>query len=208
MRRAWNNWFHIMFSTYGQWLPGDNRGWRTRHHRDHIEGDYRHPVPSNRRDGLYGASRLSMKGPALLVPPQDRPIIGHLALESLSIMDVEVLAPAVTVGHVHMLARCDKRAPREVGRAVKRHVTTHLGRYLRWIHRREPPAVCENPAVAPECAWRGERDRRLWAKRGREKPVRDRGHQLRVFGYILDHQEENAWVWDFRKGPLAYAPRR
>jgi hypothetical protein len=39
----WNNWYHCMFHTYGAWLPGDHRGFRTRHHKKHIEGDYNHP---------------------------------------------------------------------------------------------------------------------------------------------------------------------
>ena len=41
MPRPWNNWFHCMTSAYGQWLPGDPKGWRERNHRKHIEGDPR-----------------------------------------------------------------------------------------------------------------------------------------------------------------------
>jgi galactokinase len=106
MLRAWNNWYHIMFSTYGQWLPGDERGWRTRHHRDHIEGDYNRRVYSRRADGLYGASRLSMSHPPVVLLPDERRTIGFLALESLAIQDIEVLALGVSIAHVHMLARC------------------------------------------------------------------------------------------------------
>jgi hypothetical protein len=29
-------WYHIIMSTYGSWLYGDARGFRTRHHREHI----------------------------------------------------------------------------------------------------------------------------------------------------------------------------
>jgi hypothetical protein len=32
-----------MGHTYGTWLPGDPKGFRTRHHREHIEGDYKKP---------------------------------------------------------------------------------------------------------------------------------------------------------------------
>ena len=38
-------WFHCISTTYGAWLYGDARGFRTRHHREHIVGDYRSPPP-------------------------------------------------------------------------------------------------------------------------------------------------------------------
>ena len=40
MPRAWNNWFHCTLTAYGNWLPGDSRGWREQHHRRHVDGDY------------------------------------------------------------------------------------------------------------------------------------------------------------------------
>ena len=36
----WNDWYHVMCHTYGTWLPGDPKGFRTRHHREQVEGDY------------------------------------------------------------------------------------------------------------------------------------------------------------------------
>jgi hypothetical protein len=38
-------WFHAIITTYGAWLDGDARGFRTRHHREHVEGDYKNPPP-------------------------------------------------------------------------------------------------------------------------------------------------------------------
>jgi hypothetical protein len=55
--RPWNDWYHCMGSTYGTWLPGDARGFRTRHHREHIEGDYRNPPPK----GMYEARHQQSK---------------------------------------------------------------------------------------------------------------------------------------------------
>ncbi len=49
--------------------------------------------------------------------------------------------------------------------------------------------------IAKENGWTG----KLWAVRGKVLPVKNRGHQLNVFQYILDHADEGAWVWDFRK---------
>jgi hypothetical protein len=41
----WNHWYHCMGNTFGTWLPGSPKGFRTRHHREHVEGDYKHPPP-------------------------------------------------------------------------------------------------------------------------------------------------------------------
>jgi len=45
--------------------------------------------------------------------------------------------------------------------------------------------------------WKG----KLWAKRSGINPIEDRAHQLSTFHYILRHQNEGAWTWDFREHP-------
>lgn len=53
--QPWNDWYHIMCHTYGTWLPGDPRGFRTRHHREHVEGDYKSPPhPDNTKTCTNG----------------------------------------------------------------------------------------------------------------------------------------------------------
>jgi hypothetical protein len=37
--RPWHDWYHCVANTYGTWLPGDPRGWRSCHHRERVEGD-------------------------------------------------------------------------------------------------------------------------------------------------------------------------
>ena len=65
--QPWRHWYHCNGSTYGTWLPGDPRGWRSRNHRVHVPGDYRTPPPPGRFDhaitalgGLIGPAILSM----------------------------------------------------------------------------------------------------------------------------------------------------
>jgi len=36
----WNHWYHVNGNTYGTWLPGDPRGWRSYKHKRHVEGEY------------------------------------------------------------------------------------------------------------------------------------------------------------------------
>jgi hypothetical protein len=45
MGKAWNDWYHVVVHVYGSWLRGDPRGWRARHHREHVDGDYKNPPP-------------------------------------------------------------------------------------------------------------------------------------------------------------------
>jgi REP element-mobilizing transposase RayT len=39
----------------------------------------------------------------------------------------------------------------------------------------------------------------VWAKRCGVHPIQDRQHQVNVFQYILDHAQDGAWTWDYRK---------
>ena len=57
----WNDWYHTTAHTYGTWLRGDARGWRARHHREHVDGDYRNPPPKGKYDALYQYSKSLMK---------------------------------------------------------------------------------------------------------------------------------------------------
>ena len=43
MHDPWRNWYHCMVGTYGQWLPGDRRGWCERDHHEHVPGNRSHP---------------------------------------------------------------------------------------------------------------------------------------------------------------------
>ncbi len=60
MSDPWRNWYHCMANTYGTWLPGDPRGWRSRHHREHVVGDYRNP-PKRSYANLHRKARSLMK---------------------------------------------------------------------------------------------------------------------------------------------------
>jgi hypothetical protein len=46
-------------------------------------------------------------------------------------------------------------------------------------------------------------DGKLWAVRSKIIPIKDRQHQLNTYRYILDHINESAWVWDFRRGVIS-----
>ncbi|MBI1345699.1 hypothetical protein GC163_05360 [bacterium] len=162
-------WFHIIISTYGSWLPGDPRGFRTRHHREHVEGDYRNPPADGIYDQRLEQSRQELKQPAVTLTPQWREVVGKALLERLQQQHGRVLAIACAAQHSHIqvqLPNVDARKP--VGIA-KKHATF----------------------VAHAAGFTGQ----LWSARGKIVRIRDVAHQRNVYRYILDHAREGAWVW-------------
>ncbi len=54
-------WFHITFSTYGTWLPGDPRGFRAWKHKLHSSGDYKSRPPQGEHAALQRYARDAIK---------------------------------------------------------------------------------------------------------------------------------------------------
>ena len=171
---AWRHWYHVIGTTYGTWLHGDKRGWRSRHHRQHVDGDYKAPPAPGKYDKLAEHARRQMKKPAVhLTKPQQR--IACLAMaEYLGQLNIEVLAVSQDHEHYHILARFPGDDPKPLVGLAKREATRRLAR--------------------------GGFTGRTWAKGSGPKAIQNRQHQLRVFGYIREHREQGAVVWDFRDG--------
>ena len=92
-----------MGNTYGTWLPGDPRGFRTPGHRQHIEGDYRNPPPEGRYAGLHASARQSMtRDPVRLSVPL-RVLVLDVFLKSFGKRRIEVACISVGKVHFHLL---------------------------------------------------------------------------------------------------------
>ena len=70
-------WFHIIITTHGAWLPGDERGFRTRHHRQHVEGDYKNPPPPGLYNGLKRSSEQSLKQEVVSLSDSFKQVVGE-----------------------------------------------------------------------------------------------------------------------------------
>jgi hypothetical protein len=174
------HWFHVTTHTYGAWLYGDPRGFRTRHHREHVEGDYKNPPPKGMYDEKHELSKNLLKQGAVILSSNWRAIIGTALKDKLVALGAQLLRLSVSRQHVHYLAKMPYELPREWTGIAKKH------------------------------AWFEARDRgwewMLWAKRSKATPVKDRKHQLNVYGYIGDHVIEGAWLWTFtdeKRPPVA-----
>ena len=68
----WNNWVHCCGSTYGTWVRGDPRGWRARHHREHVDGDYKNPPPPGKYKHEQARSKKLLKRQRVVLTPAQR----------------------------------------------------------------------------------------------------------------------------------------
>jgi hypothetical protein len=162
-------WFHLVLSTYGSWLPGDPRGFRTRHHREHVEGDYKNPPPAGKYEARHSRSQRLFKLPPVVFKSKWREIIGRALVGRLQLLGGFVLCIAVAGKHAHILAKLPSGDAREPCGLAKKHA---------WFEARDR-------------GWTGE----MWALRPKIIRIRTRGHQLNAYHYILDHENEGAWVW-------------
>jgi Transposase IS200 like len=167
-------WFHITIHAYGAWLYGDQRGFRTRHHREHIEGDYKNPPPDGKYDKELERSKKLMKQEAVSLTSDWRKVVGTALRENLTTLGAQVLCVSMSSTHAHILAKMPPGP-------TPRH----------WIGR----AKAKTSLIAKDHGWVG----KLWAVRCKVTPIKNRQHQMNTFTYILAHVDEGAWVWNFRK---------
>ena len=127
---AWNGWYHVNGNTYGTWLPGDPRGWRTKRHKRHVEDDYKKPPPQGSGDALHEHARALLKQPPVHLSPAERELAGQSLGEMLVHQKIEVIALSLDAVHFHLLARFrDKQVRPRVARAKK---TCHLPASQPW----------------------------------------------------------------------------
>ncbi|MBI3840119.1 MAG: hypothetical protein HY288_19530 [Planctomycetia bacterium] len=161
-------WHHVVLTTYGAWLPGDPRGFRARHHREHVEGDYKNPPPAEKFAAKERRSRESLSQDPVTLPPAMRPVVGEALCEKLTRLGAWVLCVAVSGQHVHLLAKLPAGPARHWSGLAKKHATF----------------------VLREHGWSG----KVWAVRSRATLVRTRLQQVNTYRYILRHADEGAWI--------------
>jgi len=163
-------WYHITVGTYSSWLPGDPRGFRSRDHRIHSSGHHRAPPPKGEHEALHHHAK-QLSGKAVKLTRQQRSCVGPQMLQNFLSRGNRVLAISVSALHVHILIQLPQSSvKREIGYA-KRQASFAL---------------------------RGQIKGRLWARDCGIKPIKNRSHHQQTYRYILDHEQEDAWVWSYR----------
>jgi REP element-mobilizing transposase RayT len=173
----WNHWYYVTAHVYGSWLRGDPRGWRSLHHREHVEGDYKQPPPRGVYDNLHELSKALMKRDAVRIAAELRQFVADAVAESLRRNGIEVVVISLDDRHLHVLARFPDHNPRHWIGLAKKHAS-HL--------------VRQHGLRSEEGG--------LWARRSRAQPIADREPQVKAVGYILAHAGRGARVWRFDRG--------
>src|SRR6185437_8982917 len=122
--------------------------------------------PSGMYDEKYERSKASLVQGPVILSPDWRAIVGTALKDKLLLLGAQLLRLSVNGQHVHYLAKMPPSVPRDWTGIAKKHA---------WFEARER-------------GWTG----MLWAKRSKATPVKDRAHQLNVFGYIGKHVQEGA----------------
>lgn len=173
----WNNWFHCTGSTYGTWLRGDPRGWRARHHREHVIGDYKSPPPKGTYDKLFEQSKQLMKRQRVILTRQQRELACRAMAEALRFHEVEIIDICIGAKHWHVLARFEP-----LGTFASRDEARRL---MGIAKKRSARALSDEGEIPVGGAW---------AVRCRPLPVKNRPHQLNIAKYIRAHSEKGAAV--------------
>ncbi len=166
---AWNAWYHVTVHVYGSWLRGDPRGWRARHHREHVEGDYKHPPPPGTYTHLHQYSQSLMKRDRVRIEKPLRQFVVDAIVERLKQDQIQVAIASLDSSHLHILARFpDHNVNHWIGLSKK-----HASHLLRQTGQRT-----QNGG--------------LWAKRNGVKPITDASQHQRATNYIADHASKGA----------------
>jgi hypothetical protein len=153
---TWNSWYHCTTHAYGSWLRGDPRGWRSRHDREHVDGDYRNPPPDGLYEKLHERSKRLMKRTRVRFDRDIRATVLLAVVERLQMESIPVAVASLNSSHPHVLARFDDQRCRWwIGRA-KYHASM-LGK---------------KRGIAPAGGY--------WAKLGGLKPNAYRAHQIKT----------------------------
>ena len=175
---GWNGWHHCIINTYASWLPGDPRGFRTRDHREHVDGDYKNPPPAGKYDALHEHASES-SDPRVVIPVKARPIALAAVLHALiDVHQIDTLVSSVGGLHCHVLSRFPEELLLRYDDPVRHYVGI--------AKERSAKALAKAGMLKPG---------RVWAKKGTIVPIKNRAHQVRVFNYIREHYKEGAAVW-------------
>ena len=158
---------HGICHYHRQWIPGDERGFRSRGHRIHSSGDYRNRPPLDEHSGLRKWVQRNMRDKPVRLSYEQSMVVGGAFVQKLARMDCQVMILACGPTHVHVLFQpSEDQVVRQLGKAKQFASLKCLDR-------------------------RGQ----LWGELSDVEDVIGPDDAKRVFRYIEDHRDEGAWIW-------------
>jgi REP element-mobilizing transposase RayT len=173
------NLVHVMCHYHRQWIPGDQRGFRSREHRIHSSGDYRHPPPPDEHERLRYHVQSRMNGKPVRLTTSQSAEVGAAFVCKLQKMDCTVIILSCGPTHVHaLLSASEQDVEKQVGKAKQ--------------------------FASLKCSGHSGQ---LWGAGCAIGAVENIRHARRVFAYIRDHEKkERAWIWRFDRTPRPSNP--
>lgn len=203
---GWHGRYHIIGNTYGTWLHGDPKGFRTLHHREYIDGDYKHPPPPGKYEHLYRRSLSLMSRDAVNLTPEARGIACRMMAAAMQYHHIELLVISDGAKHYHAVARfpCTPQWCQLLSSLDPKADGLQSVGFHRFDRTRRKSALDDPPrhyiGIAKKRAARALSDAGLvppggaFAKRCHVVPIEDRAHQLQAVPYVRDHYQEGAAV--------------
>jgi REP element-mobilizing transposase RayT len=112
--------YHIIWTTYGTWLPGDQRGW-------HEKGDWIVQAADAERERQ---ARESMKGSAVALNEEQRSIVQQTIIEHCRIRGWTLHAANARSNHVHVVVSAESK-PEEIRNQLKAWCSRRLSDHSR-----------------------------------------------------------------------------
>lgn len=183
--------YFLTWTTYGTWLPGDERGWVAK------PGQFRAPDQKRQRE-----SRQRMTEPALTFDAEQCRLIERTIAEHCRIRHWHLHAVTCRTNHAHVVVTATDHGPDTVMNQFKAWCT----RRLKELARRRCPNKPEAPAKDAESPLTGtasaeNKDRALakrigcrvrqnwWTQRGSKRWLNDAGSLQAAIRYVLEGQE-------------------
>lgn len=152
--------YFMTWTTYGSWLPGDERGWVDK------PGEFR--PPDAERDS---AARQRMTEPALMLDVEQRRIVEDTIAEQCRIRGWQLHAVDARTQHVHVVVSAPGRTPDDV-----------MDQFKAWCTRRlkERERALRSKTVRQN--W--------WTQRGSKRWLNDTDSLESAVRYVVEEQGE------------------
>ena len=159
----------LTWTTYGTWLPGDQRGWTEK------PGQFREP---NRN--MEDANREQMTEPEFILDIAQRTIVESTIRDHCRIRKWSLHAVNCRTNHIHVVVTANDASPDDVMTQFKAWCTRRLKQKAR-----KPDAQAKGPsAPSAEIAHRS----KFWTQRGSKRLLFDQQGLENAVAYALDAQ--------------------
>src|SRR4051812_49049600 len=148
----------LTWTTYGTWLPGDDRGWTEK------PGQFREPDLEHEHRAL-----LRMTEPALILTDEQRKLVESVIRRHCEIRSWHMHAVNCRTNHVHAVITAD-RHPDDVMDQLKNWCTRRLKEHQQMGAPDEPPR------------------QNWWTQRGSKRPINNEDGLAGAISYVVEGQ--------------------